>query len=201
MARKGKPEAKFIGGIAIGWPQALASLFAFALFGLVAVYTHGASDMRLQGTILFFMSYGFLLVCAFAIVPPNGKRIGWKFGGLLVIATLFLASNAARPALLNYSMGMMGLRSFPGDAVIVSEAVKQNVEGIASAYGISLRACELHGLKQWILRDGRAVWHGVGTTSYLRIFDAAADGTHSVLIPVDRKSVTVIRRDHATLIC
>ena len=202
LVRKfGKEGAKYANGLEPGWMHFGGSVAAFIVFGIVAIEVRSPIDTRLFGTIAFFMENGFLLLCVFAVAPRTEKRLGWKLSAILLASTVFLAANTTRPTLLNMSMGMLGIRSLPGDAVVVSDDAKKAIEQIATAYGLRLRTCALTESKQWILTETRAVWHGVGATSYLRIFDTETQTSASLLLPVERKSVVVYRRNGVSLVC
>lgn len=193
--------ATYAYGLDPGWMHFVGSATAFIVFGIVAIGVRSPIDTRLSGTIAFFMEYGFLLLCVVAATPRTGKRLGWKLSAALLFSAVFLAANTTHPSLLNMSTGMLGIRSLPGDAVVVSDDAKKAIEQVAAAYGLSLRTCALTESKQWILKDARAVWHGVGATSYLRVFNTETETSASLLLPVERKSVVVYRRDGKNLVC
>lgn len=201
QTKRNRPHASFIGALTPGWPGVVGSVLTFACFAYVGWTSPSASDMRLVGTLLFFMMYGFLLTCAFGVVPPLGRGVGWRVGALLVVGTLFLAANVGKPALLNFSMGIVGLRSFPGDTVVVQRAEKEAIDKITNTYGFTSPACPISGTEQWVLANARVVWHGVGATSYVRVFEAKQDDPTSVLIPFEKMAIKVIKRDRARLAC
>jgi len=49
--------------------------------------------------------------------------------------------------------------------------------------------------------DARAIWHGVGATSFVRLRDKQSDGERTILVPLQRKNVTLIRGENVPFHC
>lgn len=92
------------------------------------------------------------------------------------------------------------MRSAPGQVVIFSDAEHTQLAAIAAASGMKVQFCKLPTTDKWGTRDARAVWHGVGGSSYVRLFDET-NGSRNVLVRANRADVEILRGDRTGFSC
>jgi|GEM_PF-3273784 len=178
----------------------IVSPLCFFTFGLLWL-TNTANDMHLKGTVGFFALLGFLLTCAFGVRRPDAREVNWRMHLILLAASVFLALNVAKPAILNFTIGMLGLRSFPNQLVLVPVEERDHLEALAKLNNLNVQFCSIPGSPLWATLDARAIWHGVGATSFVRLRDKQSDGERTILVPLQRKNVTLIRGENVPFHC
>lgn len=198
---RGKSQAKFVEQLRSGPIIYAASPLCFSVFLLVAITTDARADIRLAETMGFFVLFGGFLVMAFGVIPVDGERISWRLGVLIIGGVLVMAAVGTRPALLNVTMSMLGVRSLPGEAVVISDSERARIAGYAKLYGIDVAFCELSGTGQAAISDAYVVWHAVGATSFVRLAAAPKSFNKGIVVPTPRKDLTVIGRDQLTPEC
>jgi hypothetical protein len=192
---KGRPQAVFVEILRSAALIYAASPMCFAAFLLVALTTDARPDMRLAETIGFFVLFGGFLVMAFGVIPASGKRISWQLSFLIVGGVAVMITAGTRPALLNVTMSMLGVRSLPGEAVVVSDAERVRIAGYAKLYGIDVAFCELPGQGQSAIANAYVVWHAVGATSFVHLPVGPKSIERGIVVPTPRKELAVIGRD------
>ncbi|CAG9256070.1 conserved membrane hypothetical protein [Burkholderia diffusa] len=179
-------------------------LFAIALGVVLAVVTKTTFDWVAIRTGGFFVLYGgALLVSCFA---RNTKRQPIRaYSGLTMLAlasSMFIVClGSIKPELLNYTMQLMGIRSEPRALLVVSSTDHDRLDELAKQSGISMDFCKLPRSNSWGTLDARAVWHGIGTTSYVKLLDSITDGRRNLLVPIPRANLEVVRPKLVSLTC
>ena len=94
----------------------------------------------------------------------------------------------------------LGVRPAPGQMLLFSNAEHDELAAIADASGVKVSFCKLPGTAMWGTRAVRAVWYGVGNSSYVRLFDEA-NASRDVHVRVDRTAMEVLRGDKIDFKC
>jgi len=201
LIKRGKPTASMRPALMSPGLATAISPICFAVFasGAGLAWFHGNS--RAIGIVSFFMITGFLLLCFFGTNSPKESRIQWRLVFTGIGSALFVALSAVNPHLLDVTMGMLGIRALPNDAVIVAKTDRDNLVAWTKLHGITLRSCAIDGTDQWVIQNGIAVWHGLGSTSYVRIQEGPESLDKSVLVPVPSNGLTVLRQRNAGYRC
>jgi len=116
---------------------------------------------------------------------------------LLIVA----AAALMRPDLLYIWVGNTGIRSEPANLIVVGDEGHTKLVQAASRANLSVSFCRLEATGQWGTLDARAIWHGVGVTSYVRLMDAKTDGKRSVLVSLKRDGLEVLKGENTHFIC
>jgi len=159
-----------------------------------------APDARMHETLMFFAAVGAITAILLLIVPAKAQRSNLRVTVSFLAMAVFGMLVATRPAILNLAMVNLGVRSAPGQVVIFSDAEHTHLAGIAAAHGLKVQFCKLPTTDVWGTRDARAVWHGVGGSSYIRLFDEI-DAGRDVLVRADRADVEVLRGERTSFSC
>lgn len=173
----------------------------FVIAGFASYSVGGSIGWQVLRTILFFPLVGFVLLLVFGVTNPASKLPGlrWSLGFAVLI---FLSGMiATKPALLDLTMITMGIRSSPGALIVVSDSDHERLDELARQSGLTLEFCQLPRSSQWGTRDARAIWHGIGSTSWIKLLDRDTDGKDSLLVPIPRTSLEVIRPENVSLTC
>lgn len=200
LKRRGRPTASLHKALDSWFVWGAVSGLCFVVFAVMFYVIWVNGNRRMVDIIVFFPLAGFLMVCFFGTVPPDGKRMGWRMATVAFVAAFYVASNFGRAPLLDLTMGVLGVRTLPNDALIVGKDYRDRMESWATLYGIPLQSCAIAGANQWLLQNAVGVWHGIGATSYVRISATSGDAK-SLLIPVAAKDLTVLRQRKAAYRC
>lgn len=179
-------------------------LFSIALGVVLAVVTKTAFDWVAIRTGGFFVLYGgMLLVLCFT---RNTKREALRtYSGLTMLAlasSMFIfCLGIVRPELLNYTMQLMGIRSEQGALLVVSSTDHDRLDELARQSGIRIDFCKLPLSSSWGTLDARVIWHGIGTTSYVKLLDSGTEGRRNLLVPIPRANLEVVRPQMISLAC
>ncbi|TDQ83483.1 hypothetical protein [Paraburkholderia silvatlantica] len=167
----------------------------------VVIMLPGPIDMHLQGTAAFFFLLGFAGLCFFGVKAPQRQPMGLKVASWVGFLLVVVAMIGTRPALLNISMGMVGIRSLPSNLVAIGDSEYGQLSQVAKINNLNIKFCRLQETQQWGTFDARAVWNGIGTTSYVRLMDENSKGGRTVLVPVKKDGVEVLRGDNMRFVC
>ena len=198
--KKSLPEAEMRPQVSGKFYVCLSVITTASLVTLV-IMLPGPIDMHLRGTAGFFFLVGFAGLCFMGVKAPQRQPTtlmvaGW-IGCLLVVVALI----GTRPALLNISMGMVGIRSLPAHLVAVGDAEHDQLAQVAKINNLTVKFCQLPDTKQWATFDARAVWNGIGNTAYIRLMDKGTAGLRTVLVPVKKDGVEVLRGENLRFVC
>jgi hypothetical protein len=83
---------------------------------------------------------------------------------------LFSSLALSPPALLNMTMGMLGIRSLSNQLVTMSDADHIQLAQVVRLNNLKVSFCKLPA-DQWGSLDVRAIWYDLGNTSFVRIYD------------------------------
>ena len=202
LKRRGKPPAALLHRAVDNGATVFMSLIATLAFGSTLVLLKDQSpDARMHATLLFFAAAGLIGGILLLIVPTTtAQRPSIRLTVSFLAMTIFGLLVATRPALLNLAMVNLGVRSAPGQVVVFSDAEHTQLAAIATASGVKVQFCKLPTTDKWGTRDARAVWHGVGGSSYVRLFDET-NGSRDVLVRANRADVEVIRGERTGFDC
>ncbi|WP_053572588.1 hypothetical protein [Caballeronia cordobensis] len=201
LKRCGKPPAALLHRAVDNGATVFMSLIVTLAFGSTLVLLKDQSpDARMHATLLFFAAAGLIGGILLLIVPTEAQRPSIRLTVSFLAMTIFGLLVATRPALLNLAMVNLGVRSAPGQVVLFSDAEHTQLAAIATASGVKVQFCKLPTTDKWGTRDARAVWHGVGSSSYVRLFDET-NGSRDVLARANRADVEVIRGERAGFDC
>lgn len=201
LKRRGEPPAASLHRAVDNGSTVFMSLVVALAFASTLIFLRDQSpDARMHATLLFFAAAGAIAGILLLIVPTKAPRPGIRLTVSFLAMTLFGLLVATRPALLNLAMVNLGVRSAPGQVVVFSDAEHTQLAAIATASGVKVQFCKLPSTDKWGTRDARAVWHGVGGSSYIRLFDEA-NGSRDVLVRANRADVEVIRGERTGFDC
>ncbi|WAL84977.1 hypothetical protein OYT13_11525 [Pandoraea sp. XJJ-1] len=215
-SKKGKPRTQLHRWISDRFLIFGASPLVFIAFSVGLFFIDGAKDMRPRETIGFFLICGFLTIAIFGVsqresdvsetasapTPEQAaNRYKPKMRLAIYAALILVLMISVKPAMLNFTMANLGVRSLPKDLVVVNQTTHDRLIQLANHSKISIRFCPLEGSGEWASRDIRSVWGGVGSKSYLRLMDINSGGDRSILVPVARDSVDVVRTERVGFVC
>ena len=179
----------------------LTSFLVWLPFAWLLVRADGAPDMRVHGTLGYFMLSGFLLLLFFGVRSSSNRPLSRRFRISLIATLLGSSLVISPPALLNMTMGTLGIRSLPNQLVTMSDADHIQLAQIARLNNLKVSFCKLPDTNQWGSLDVRAIWYDLGNTSFVRIYDSSPAGLRSLVVPLDRKTVEVIRGENVRFKC
>lgn len=170
-------------------------------FILLIFFAHAAPDVHFRGTLGFFMAVGGFATLMFGVLPVAAQRRSLRltFGVCTIAAFGILV--ATRPAILNLAMVNLGVRSNPGELILVSDAAHTQLAAAAKVSDIQIGFCSIPESNQWGTRDVRVVWHGIGSSSYVRLLDESSNGIKNVLVRVDRTTINPLRGENVVFKC
>ncbi|KQR77035.1 hypothetical protein ASG35_12235 [Burkholderia sp. Leaf177] len=87
----------------------------------------------------------------------------------------------------------LGVRSVPGEMILFSDSAHTQLTAAARISGLQVSFRSVPETSQWGTQDVRAVWQGVGNSSYLRLLDEPSEGRRNVLIRLDRNTISPLR--------
>jgi hypothetical protein len=119
----------------------------------------------------------------------------------LIAMLLFSSLALSPPALLNMTMGTRGIRSLSNQLVTMSDADHIQLAQVARLNNLKVSFCKLPDTDQWGSLDVRAIWYDLGNTSFVRIYDSSSSGLRSLVVPLDRKTIEVIRGENVRFKC
>jgi hypothetical protein len=90
-------------------------------------------------------------------------------------------------------MGTLGIRSLPNQLVTMSDADHIQLAQVARLNNLKASFCKLPDTDQWGSLDVRAICYDLENTSLVRTYDSSSSGLRSIVVPLDRKTVEVIR--------
>lgn len=166
--------------------------FSVVLFLLLAGTVSTSKQPTNWPLVLWAVSIGFLIssaVCTEPIVPASANVFLQRI--LMILVLLIVMPFMFRGVftyLLDRSMILLNFRSDPNQYVVLGEQSYRQVSALANTAGIQVSSCELRK-DMWLLRGVILVWHGTGTTSYLRITGRSGQ---SLLIPLPSSEVGAI---------
>ncbi|MFM0414373.1 hypothetical protein [Paraburkholderia aromaticivorans] len=198
--KKGLPEAEMRTQVRGAFYVCL-SVIATAGLATLVIMLPGPIDMHFRGTAGFFFLVGFAGLCLMGVKAPQRQPVTLIVAGWIGCLLVTVAMIGTRPALLNISMGMVGIRSLPAHLVAVGDAEHDQLAQVAKINNLSVKFCQLPETKQWATFDARTVWNGVGTTAYIRLMDKSTGGSRTVLVPVKRDGVEVLRGENLRFVC
>jgi MFS family permease len=178
-------------------------LIVLVLFVVVGHYMNAAGDMKLEQTVLCFIAIGMLLICALGIKREEEKPRTLTaniFIGALVTFTPLLVFH---PAVMNITMITLGIRSVPGSLIVVDASAYPKVQEVIERSGLNINFCRLQGSGSWATTDARAVWHGVGATSFVSFMEPSPEGApvKSVSTYIPKDSLHVFRPSNEKFSC
>lgn len=201
LAARGLPPASRLHRFVDSGSMMLMSFFVALPFAYLLIFVRDQTpDGRMHATLMFFATVGAFASIIFLIVPAQAQRRDVRFTVSICAMAVFGALVATRPALLNLAMVNLGVRSAPGQMLLFSNAEHDELAAIADASGVKVSFCKLPGTAMWGTRAVRAVWYGVGNSSYVRLFDEA-NASRDVLVRVDRTAMEVLRGDKTDFKC
>jgi hypothetical protein len=199
LRRKGKPASELNGGLKGGF-NIIVSVLVTALMIFVAVAYPGPVDLQIRNILTFFSLLGFVGLCFFGAKVPARPPASVKTGVLVLVGLAICAAAGTRPELLNFSLSILGVRSFPSDIVVVDSSAHDKLIEMADVNGLKVQFCQT-GPDQWGTFDARTVWNGIGKTSYVRLLDRTTDGSRSILVPVKKEQLEMSRPKNLKLSC
>jgi hypothetical protein len=182
------PKARLRSAIAKPYIQ-LFSFIVFIQMGLLlAASTHHPTRQQIW---LWPILAGCLIFCLIGteIQPEDSvdTRNRFLFTLAMPVLSIFIIPGTLS-FVLDRSMSMLSFRSEPDQYITLAEPSYRKLSPLASAAGIQVSACEL-GKDLWLLRGVTVVWHGIGATSYVRIFNKS---DLSLLVPLPSGEVETI---------
>ncbi|WP_261527635.1 hypothetical protein [Burkholderia multivorans] len=105
------------------------------------------------------------------------------------------------PELLDLTMTIIGIRSEPAALIVVDNEEHTRLEQLAKQNGLDVRFCALSATDSWATRDARAVWHNIGSTSYIRLLDRATGGERNLRVPIGQDHLNVVSTEGGTSFC
>lgn len=187
------------------WPMISILLIMGVAVGVaLAIYSKNTPDWGVLRTCGFFVCFGAMLLLFCFSQDKNRQqiRVGKTLSSLAIAVLMFISSVALiKPELLNYTMRLMGIRSDPGALLIISQADHEHLAELAKESGIAVEFCKLPQSSRWGTIDARAVWNGIGSTSYIQLLDHGEDGRRNLLVPIIRANLEVVRPSKLSLTC
>ena len=119
----------------------------------------------------------------------------------LAIASILGPIFVLHPALSEITMTALGVRSVPGSLVLLSNEDHQKLDEIAKNSGLVINFCQLPSSGKWATTDVRVVWHGIGTTSYIRLLDHASGGEYALAVSMPKSSIEIVNPARIKLLC
>jgi hypothetical protein len=170
------------------------SFFMFLLMGsyiLVAASKHSVTFPILH----WFALTGFVAACLIVTEPitltSGSSTLKRLLSALAVPVLLLFLVSGSFSYLLDRSMIILSFRSEPDQYVTLSEQSYRKVDALARTASIPMSACELRK-DYWLIKGVTLVWHGIGTTSYLRV---TGKPNVRLLIPLPSSDVQAIHAD------
>lgn len=201
LKRRGQPPGSSLHPVVDNRSTVFMSfLVALPLAYLLIFVRDQAPDARMHATLMFFAAVGAITAILLLIVPAKAQRSNHRLTVSFLAMAVFGILVATRPAILNLAMVNLGVRSAPGQVVIFSDAEHTQLAAFAAASGVKVQFCKLPTTDKWGTRDARAVWHGVGGSSYVRLFDET-NATRDVLVRANRADVEVLRGERTGFSC
>jgi len=187
------------------WPMISALLLISVAVGVaLAIYSKTVPDWDVLRTCGFFVYFGaMLLLFCFSRDTSRQQGRATRTLSTVVIAVLMFISSIAlvKPELLNYTMRLMGIRSDPGALLIISQSDHDHLVELAKESGVDIGFCKLPQSSRWGTQDARAVWNGIGSTSYIQLLDRTSEGRRNLLVPIVRSNLEVVRPSGLSLTC
>lgn len=190
-------ERFFLVASVFGW-------FGIAFGVVLAVVTRTTFDWTAIRTGGFFVLYGGMLFifCFTRDTKRQPIRVHSAMTTLVLTGLMFGSClGMVRPELLNYTMQFMGIRSESGALLVVSSTDHDRLDELAKQSGISINFCKLPRSSSWGTLDARAIWHGIGSTSYVKLLDSATEGARNLLVPIPRANLEIVRPKMISLTC
>jgi len=175
--------------------------FVFTVLAVGAYIHTSPDDLGLERTLWFFPACGLFLLIVFATTSEVQQPLTMKFKAALGAGLVFAFLLSFRPVLLNMTFMAFGLRSNPAALIVISADEHARLEGLAKQSGLHVDFCQLPDSPKWATLNARAIWHGIGTTSYLSLIDQGSSGNRTLTVPVPRSDVEIIHPSHVTLTC
>ncbi|MDC6180467.1 hypothetical protein C2I33_20730 [Ralstonia solanacearum] len=181
----------------------MLSAFLLAVFLLLifAMLEKGTSNSSAARTFAFFPILGFFLLFMFGTRWPTGQVLAPLSRALLAVVLTVAVVGAVHPALLDFTMTIVGIRSEPSAVIVVNKAEHVRLEELAHQNGMDVHFCALPNADSWATRDARAIWHNIGERSYIRLLDRATRGQRNLRVPIERKNLDVIGTEGTAPIC
>ncbi len=186
-----------------GKGTSMLSAFFLVVFLLLifATLERGTSNSSAARTFAFFPILGFFLLFMFGTRWPTGQVLAPLSRALLAIALTTAVVGAVHPALLDFTMTIVGIRSEPSAVIVVNKTEHVRLEELARQNGMDVHFCALPNSDLLATRDARAIWHNIGERSYIRLLDRATQGQRSLRVPLERKNLDVIGTEGTAPIC
>ncbi|MCO4855948.1 hypothetical protein MKD49_05555 [Herbaspirillum sp. WGmk3] len=204
LARKfGKTPQTFVSPELGSWGLAITSLFGFTLFVILPILGEPLKMEEYLHIVAFFCINGLFFTVLFLSTHSTNQMERSKriiVQSTILVSTIFIF----KPALLSMSFTAVGLRSNAGDVLIMDEATQKELAGYFNDLGRRWKACpEITG-RHWITKDVRAVWHGIGDVSYVRLYGAPENGTtrrSEPLVSIGSSGIKLMRETKDPSIC
>ncbi|HKT29464.1 hypothetical protein [Dyella sp.] len=177
----------------------VVSLLCLILFLLSGIESKASPDARWLGTLSYFALCGFLLLVIFGANHPSKYRLSVRLSMAIVIAIFLGLLPLTKPALLNITMTSLGIRSQQGALVLVSKDDYDRLTDLATQNGFIIDLFQFPHSSQWGMRGARVIWHGIGSTSYVRLMDKNSNDERALLVPIPRADLEVIRISDVSL--
>ncbi|MBJ9616333.1 hypothetical protein KTE49_11565 [Burkholderia multivorans] len=185
-----------------GKGPALMSIFLLALFLLLIYELHAAAPgFNASRTLSFFPIVGFFLNFALCTRWPAALSHTRLSRIALAIALMGMIMGCVHPELLDLTMTIIGIRSEPAALIVVDNEEHTRLEQLAKQNGLDVRFCALSASDSWATRDARAVWHNIGSTSYIRLLDRATGGERNLRVPIGQDHLNVVSTEGGTSFC
>ncbi|WP_250537054.1 hypothetical protein [Caballeronia sp. AZ10_KS36] len=200
--KKNPPAPSKLHASVDSWGMLVCSVFLAIVISVIAYFAPRPDpDMHFGGTLLFFGVLGLFLGLVFLIESPTTQQRNVRFTLIACALAVFGSLVATRPSLLNVAMESLGVRSVPGQTVLVSAAAHTQLAGNAEISGVRTSFCKLDGTDRWATRNARVVWLGIGDVAYIRLFDAREPASRNILVRVNRADVDVARGENLEFRC
>ena len=190
-------QGKFMIGISV------AVLVLLVVFVIVGMHAGVSGDMKLEKTVLCFLSIGILLLCSIFIeregVTPRSLGANLVIGTLAIVTPLLLF----HPAVVNITMIVLGVRSPPGSLIVIDNSIYPRIEEVLKKSGFNVHFCQLPSSNAWGTTDARVVWNAGGETSFISFIDRSSteQTQYTMSTPVPKASLHVFRPGHWKLVC
>ncbi|KWO52351.1 hypothetical protein [Burkholderia ubonensis] len=178
-----------------------ASLLAIFLLLIYAVHGKNLPDFSAARTFGFFPILGFFLLFILCTSWPSGRTPAPLHRAFLATVITVAVTIVVRPALLDFTMTVIGIRSAPSELIVVNKAEHARLEELAKQNSLDIRFCALPGSDSWATRDARAIWHNIGSKSYIRLLDRATNGQRNLRVPIAQDHLDVIGTESKASIC
>jgi hypothetical protein len=175
----------------VWWYYQIVSIMLFV--AVVPIIGVGKHPLNFYIPLLLWGAVSGLVIFVLVVLEPitgtpSITETRNRFLGAVATPFVLLLMFGPLGYMLDRSMVLLSLRTEEDEFITVTAASYQTVAALANVQGIQLSSCEIRK-DLWLLRGAALVWHGIGTTSYLRI---KGEADRSLLIPLPSADVAAI---------